>query len=156
VPDRVATPLSAALLLLLDVTADVTCSLVTCTITVMLISCSLCHNVVTALNMLQHTYSIHIKLRYVSATRQLERVRGHADRGATWRLYYESCLQGIRAKQTTGNIIRDYNSAMTLASMDAKIKSLPENIPHCLWTHGEICHLISLLYPNGGNKPGYR
>jgi hypothetical protein len=48
------TPLAAALLLLLDVTADVTCSCVACAIIVTLISCLLCRNLVTAVYMLQY------------------------------------------------------------------------------------------------------
>jgi hypothetical protein len=39
--------------------------------------------------------------RYISAHRQLERFRRNADEGATSWLYYEGCLQGTQAKQTT-------------------------------------------------------
>jgi hypothetical protein len=48
VRDLEATPLPASLLLLRDVTADVTCSSVACAITITLISCLLCSNLVTA------------------------------------------------------------------------------------------------------------
>jgi hypothetical protein len=54
VPDRVATPLPAALLLLRDVTANMTCSSHACAIVVMLISCLLYRNLVTALYMLKY------------------------------------------------------------------------------------------------------
>jgi hypothetical protein len=57
-PDRVATPLPSALLLLRDVTADVdmTCSSVACAIIVTLIGCLLCRNLATALHM-QHYFA---------------------------------------------------------------------------------------------------
>jgi hypothetical protein len=44
---------------------------------------------------------MYITLRFVSTPGQLQRVRVNADEGATWQLYYESCLQGIHAKQIT-------------------------------------------------------
>jgi hypothetical protein len=48
---------------------------------------------------------IYNKHRHVSAHCQLEEVCKNADRGATWRLYYETCLQGIHTKQiTTGSL----------------------------------------------------
>jgi hypothetical protein len=56
VPDRVATPLPAAILLLRVVTADVTCSSVACAIIVTLISCLLCRNLVTVPYMLQYYF----------------------------------------------------------------------------------------------------
>jgi hypothetical protein len=56
VPHHVATLLPAALLLLRDFTANVTCSSVTYAAFVMLISFLLCHNLVTALYMLQCTH----------------------------------------------------------------------------------------------------
>jgi hypothetical protein len=46
-------------------------------------------------------------LRYVYVPRQLERVRGNANEGVTWRLHYEGCLQGIHAKQITTENIYD-------------------------------------------------
>jgi hypothetical protein len=52
--DRVATPLPAGLLLLLDVTVDAMCSSIACAAIVMLISCLLCRNLVTALHVLQY------------------------------------------------------------------------------------------------------
>jgi hypothetical protein len=51
-----ATPLPAALLQSHDFTADVTCSSVTYAVIVMLISCLLCHNLVTAFYMLQYAH----------------------------------------------------------------------------------------------------
>jgi flagellar biosynthesis GTPase FlhF len=51
--------------------------------------------------------------------------------------------------------IREYNSAMAFASMGADIKSPPGNGPHCFRIHGQIYHLVSPLYPNESNKPGY-
>jgi hypothetical protein len=53
-PDRVATLLPAAFLLLYEITEDVTCSSVACAVIVRLISCLLCRNLVTALTMLQY------------------------------------------------------------------------------------------------------
>jgi hypothetical protein len=64
----------------------------------------------------QKKYSLYIYIyicaithRYFSAPRQLQRYRGNANEGASWQLLtrasYESCLQGIHAKQvTTENI----------------------------------------------------
>ena len=59
VPDRVATPLPSALLLLRDVISDVevTCPSVACAIIVTPIGCLLCFNLVTALYMLQYVYN---------------------------------------------------------------------------------------------------
>jgi hypothetical protein len=54
VPDRVATPLPAAPLLLREFIADVTRSSVACTIIVTLISCLLCRNLAAALYMLHY------------------------------------------------------------------------------------------------------
>jgi hypothetical protein len=51
--------------------------------------------------------------------------------------------------------IREYNSAMAFASMGADIKSPPGNGPYCFRIHGQIYHLVSPLYPNESNKPGY-
>jgi hypothetical protein len=49
---------------------------------------------------------IYKTLRYVFAPHQLEpEFRGKADGGASCRLYYESCLQRIHAKQITTKII---------------------------------------------------
>jgi hypothetical protein len=39
--------------------------------------------------------------------------------------------------------------------MGAEIKSPPENGPYCFRIHGQIYHLVSPLYPNQENKPGY-
>jgi hypothetical protein len=30
-----------------------------------------------------------------------------------------------------------------------------ENISYCFWVYGRICHLVSPLYPDETNKPGY-
>jgi hypothetical protein len=47
---------------------------------------------------------IYVTLTYVSVPVQLQQVREDANEGATLRLHYESCLQGIHAEQiTTGN-----------------------------------------------------
>jgi hypothetical protein len=42
-----------------------------------------------------------LTFRYVSAPRQLERVRRNADGSPTWQLHYKSCSQGICTKQIT-------------------------------------------------------
>jgi len=39
--------------------------------------------------------------------------------------------------------------------MGAEIKSSPGNGPHCFRLHGQIYHLVSLLYANEANNPGY-
>jgi hypothetical protein len=52
--DRVATPLAAALLLLREVTADVTCSSVACAMILTLTRCLPCRNLVTSFYMLQY------------------------------------------------------------------------------------------------------
>jgi hypothetical protein len=55
-----------------------------------------------AINTFKYLYVLNT---YVSAPRQLQRVRGNPDGDATWRLYYENCQQRIHAKQlTTKNI----------------------------------------------------
>jgi hypothetical protein len=36
-----------------------------------------------------------------------------------------------------------------------EIKSPPENNPYYIWIQGQIDHLVSPLYPNKANKPGY-
>jgi hypothetical protein len=48
-----------------------------------------------------------------------------------------------------------YNSATAFASMGMEIKSLPGNGPNCFWIYVQIHHLVTPLYPNEGNKPGY-
>lgn len=39
--------------------------------------------------------------------------------------------------------------------MDEEIKSPPGNGPYCFWTHGQIFHLVSPLYPRKANKLWY-
>jgi hypothetical protein len=56
VPDHVATLRPVALLLSHDITADVSHSFVACAITVTLISCLQCHNLVTALYVIQSIF----------------------------------------------------------------------------------------------------
>lgn len=50
-------------------------------------------------NKLRDINLIKKTLKYVSAPRKLQLVHRNAEWGATWRSYYESCLQGIYAKQ---------------------------------------------------------
>jgi hypothetical protein len=67
----------------------------------------------------------------------------------------DSCLQRIHVrKRTTENILK-HNSARTLASMGADIKSLPGSGPYCFRIHYLTYDIVSLLYPNEANKPGY-
>jgi hypothetical protein len=54
-------------------------------------------------------------LRSVSASLQLEWIRRNAG-GATWRLCYESCLQGINAKQVTTEDICEGTSRLWRSS----------------------------------------
>jgi hypothetical protein len=39
--------------------------------------------------------------------------------------------------------------------MGVEIKSLPATGPNCFWIHVQIHHLVTPLYPNEENKPGY-
>jgi hypothetical protein len=69
VPDCMATPLPAAILLLHDVTADVMCSSVVCAIIITLISCLPGHNLVMALYMLQYLWSWKLRLEAVYSSK---------------------------------------------------------------------------------------
>jgi hypothetical protein len=40
--------------------------------------------------------------------------------------------------------------------MGVGIKLSPGNGPYCFWIHGQIYHLVSLIYQNKTNKPGYQ
>ncbi|GBN09787.1 hypothetical protein AVEN_160263-1 [Araneus ventricosus] len=51
--------------------------------------------------------------------------------------------------------IREYNVALAFASMGSQIKALPGTGPYCFHIHGQIYHMVSPLYSNEGNKPGY-
>jgi hypothetical protein len=53
------------------------------------------------------------------------------------------------------HLTQRYNSAMALASMAVEIILPPGNGPYYFWRHGHVRHLVSLLYPNEANKPGY-
>jgi hypothetical protein len=86
---------------------------------------SLIHSIYFQSNGLQFTDKKHnsnkaqrqilYMFRYISASRQLQRVQENADGGATWRLH--SCREHIQ----------QYNSATTFTSMDIEIKSLVLN-----------------------------
>ncbi|GBN12749.1 hypothetical protein AVEN_246718-1 [Araneus ventricosus] len=51
--------------------------------------------------------------------------------------------------------IREYNALLAFASMGAEIKAPPGTGPYCFRIHGQIYHMVSLLYSNERNKPGY-
>jgi hypothetical protein len=51
--------------------------------------------------------------------------------------------------------IREYNSALAFASMGAEIKPPPVHGPYCFIIHGQIYHVVSPLYAEATNKPGY-
>jgi hypothetical protein len=72
----------------------------------------------------------HICLKYVSISRQLESVRGNTDGVASCRFHYESCLQGIHAKQIN---IHENTTQQIFSPMSAEIKSPPGNGPYCFW-----------------------
>jgi hypothetical protein len=42
---------------------------------------------------------------------------------------------------------------MLFTSMGIKLP--PDSGLYCFWIHGQIHYLVSLLYPNKANKPGY-
>jgi hypothetical protein len=44
---------------------------------------------------------------------------------------------------------------MTFASMISEFKSSRKSGPNCCRIHGKIYHLVSLLYPDKTDKPGY-
>jgi hypothetical protein len=46
-------------------------------------------------------------------------------------------------------------TAMTFASVEAEIHSPPENGPCCFRIHDQIYHMVSPLYSNEKNKPGF-
>jgi hypothetical protein len=52
-----------------------------------------------------HKHPKYKMLTYVSAPSQLEQVRNSTNGDAIWQLYYESCLEGIHAKQISTNNI---------------------------------------------------
>jgi hypothetical protein len=58
---------------------------------------------------------------------------------------------------TTENIqISEYNSTMAFVSMGAETKPPLGNGSYCFRIHGPMCHLVSPLYPNETNEPGYK
>jgi hypothetical protein len=44
---------------------------------------------------------------------------------------------------------------MAFTSVGTEIKSPSEDNPYCIWIQGQIEHMVSPLYPNKANKPGY-
>jgi hypothetical protein len=51
--------------------------------------------------------------------------------------------------------VQEYNPAMTFASVSTEIKLPSGKGVYCFWIHSWIYHLISLVHPNGANKPVY-
>ncbi|GBN27293.1 hypothetical protein AVEN_155185-1 [Araneus ventricosus] len=51
--------------------------------------------------------------------------------------------------------IQEYNSSLAFASMVAEIKEPLGTGPYCFRIHGQIYHMVSTLYSNERNKPGY-
>ncbi|GBM66545.1 hypothetical protein AVEN_251966-1 [Araneus ventricosus] len=49
--------------------------------------------------------------------------------------------------------IREYNAELAFATMGVEIKAPPET--SCFHIHGQIYHMVSPLYSNERNKPGY-
>jgi hypothetical protein len=77
-------------------------------------------------------------LRYVSIPRQLERVRGNADGGAT----RELSTGDTREANNYREHMREYNSAMAFKSMSVENKPPPENGPYCFRIQGQVYHYV--------------
>jgi hypothetical protein len=51
--------------------------------------------------------------------------------------------------------IREYNSVIVFRLMGSEITLPSGNGPYSSWTHGQIYHSVSMVYPNKANKQGY-
>ncbi|GBM67834.1 hypothetical protein AVEN_146984-1 [Araneus ventricosus] len=51
--------------------------------------------------------------------------------------------------------IRKYNAPLAFESMGAEINATPGTRPYSVRIHGQIYLMVSPLYSNEGNKPGY-
>ena len=60
----------------------------------------------------------------------------------------------IEARNFPENI-RNYNSAMTFASMGVQIATLTGSGPYCFRIHGQIYHRIGALHPEAGQQAQY-
>ena len=68
----------------------------------------------------------------------------------------KALLEGadIEARNFRENI-RNYNSAMTFASMGVQIATLTGSGPYCFRIHGQIYHRIGALHPEAGRQAQY-
>jgi hypothetical protein len=75
---------------------------------------------------------VYKMLRYVSAPHQLHRVHGNADGVASWRFYYESCLQEIYAKEITAENIYESTTRQWRLNQWARILNLHLEMVHSI------------------------
>jgi hypothetical protein len=53
------------------------------------------------------------------------------------------------------NHVRTYNSALSFASLGAKVKVFDGGVPYCYRIHGQTYHAVGPLNPNDNTTPTY-